>query len=167
MSQKIRRPTVALIGKSTVPSDDGAYLFTKQLAFELVAKGYQIRHGGYTGGIMEAAAEGANMAIAETGLGRSYNMGVPEVRFDATYARTSATLFLPPAKDICDRLRGMILESDFIVVAPRGGDGTMLELQLALHENLLAGLSGIVRPIILCELPHGTPWTAILNSQLA
>lgn len=157
--------TIALVGKSTVPVQDPAYKFIKELAYNLVASGYAIRHGGYGGGIMDAAAEGAALAILENNLHASCNIGVPESRFDVDYARVKSGVFLEPARDICDRLRSLVLSSNYMIVAPRGGDGTMLELQLALHENLVRD-AGRARPIILCELPGGTRWSDILDIQL-
>ncbi len=159
--------TIAIIGKSTVPQNNPSYKFSEQLAYDLVSSGYAIRHGGYAGGIMQAVSNGASKAIAEHGFNHDRNIGIPEVRFDSDSERTSGKFFLDAAKDICDRLRGVVLESDYIVVAPRGGDGTMLELQLAIHENTLGKYTGIIRPIILCELPGETPWSKIVNRQLA
>lgn len=160
-------PTISILGKSTVPKASPSYTKTEELAYQLTASGYTIRHGGYAGGLMEAAADGATRAILEHHLPSDHHIGVPETRFDRSYARTQGHTFLDPAQDICDRLRHIILAADALVIAPRGGDGTMLELQLALHENTLSASQGWrVRPIILLELPNETPWSAILTAQL-
>lgn len=166
MNQTMNNKTIAIIGKSTVPKDNPSYIFSKELSYQLVKKGYAIRHGGYAGGIMEAVSDGAARAIKESGLDPNLNTGIPEARFDTDYERTKGEIFLNPSKDICERLNNIILKSDYIVVSPRGGDGTMLELQLAIHENMLGKYTGVIRPIIVCELPEETEWTSILNTQL-
>lgn len=158
--------TISIIGKSTLPTNNASYQFSEKLAYELMRGGFTIVHGGYAGGIMEAVSTGASRAITKFGLSKQLNMGVPEERFDANYTRTNGGYFTKPAKDICDRLRTIILNSDCIVVAPRGGNGTMLELQLAIHENTLSAYTGIIRPIIACELPGETPWSDILETQI-
>lgn len=162
----MRFSTIGIIGKSTVSKEDPPYIFIEELAYRLASAGCSIRHGGYSGGIMEAAARGAARAISESSFGNVLSIGIPEKRFDLDYPRTSDTQFIEPAEDICERLRGIILDSECIIVSPKGGDGTMLELQLAIHENRLGKYAGMIRPIIICELTGGTPWSALIDHQL-
>ncbi len=161
------KKTIAIIGKSTLPATSPAYKFSKKLAYELTTHGFYLRHGGYAGGIMQAVSEGASCAIKEGNLSPHLNVGVPEVRFDTDYKRVANSKFLKASKNITERLNNLILKSDCLIVSPRGGDGTMLELQLAIHENMLGEYTGIIRPIIICELPGETQWRKILNSQLS
>lgn len=158
---------VAILGKSTVNPTHPAYIFTKELAYLLVKEGKQVLHGGYQGGVMQAVAKGAYDAAVELKTAKVLSIGVPEQRFDRNWQRTKNTTFLAPALDICERLRHIVLDADAIVIAPQGGDGTMLELQLAMHENLLAQNEKQIKPIVICQLPNCTNWKEILNMQLS
>ncbi len=156
---------VSIIGKSTVESSSQEFKMVQDLAKKLVESGLGVIHGGYAGGIMEAVSSGANEAIRENGLSPELNLGIPEERFDKDWPRVEGAYFSDPAKDIFDRLR-LVTAGDVVVVAPIGGDGTALEADIIIHENLLTKYSGEkIKPIIFLETKNGTPWKEFISSR--
>ena len=157
--------TISFFGKSTVDENTSEYKITKQLAREVVRAGFGVIHGGYAGGIMQAVSEGAQEAIEEGNLLPKLNLGIPEERFDQDWPRVSNATFSKPAADIFDRLR-LVTSGDIVIVAPVGGDGTALELDIVIHENLLAEYTGApIKPIIFLLTETGTDWKKFLESR--
>lgn len=157
--------TISFFGKSTVDENTIEYITTKQLAKEVVRVGFGVIHGGYAGGIMQAVSEGAQEAIEEENLSPKFNLGIPEERFDKDWSRVSKAVFSKPAADIFDRLR-LVTSGDIVIVAPIGGDGTALELDIAIHENLLTEYTGApIKPIIFLLTETGTDWKKFLESR--
>ena len=157
--------TISFFGKSTVDENTIEYKITKQLAKEVVRAGFGVIHGGYAGGIMQAVSEGAQEAIEEGDLSPNLNLGVPEKRFDQDWPRVSKATFSKPAPDIFDRLR-LVTSGDIVIVAPIGGDGTALELDIVIHENLLAEYTGTpIKPIVFLFTQTGTDWKKFLESR--
>jgi predicted Rossmann-fold nucleotide-binding protein len=160
---------ISIIGKSTVAQDLPHYQLIKSLAYKLVCNGHTIIHGGYAGGMMQAASDGAQVAIDEFQLNQSMNIGIPEERFDSDYERVAKATFCKPSKDIFDRLRDIVGSSDVVIVAPIGGDGTMLEVQVTIHENMLSSYNK--RPptkLIFLQTDYmgTTDWKSIISTQL-
>lgn len=156
---------ISIFGKSTVEKTEKSYQIIKGLAYQLVKNNHICVHGGYAGGIMEAVSEGAQRAIDENGLCPNLNIGVPELRFDQKWARVPEAVFTEPATDIYSRLK-MIMESELFIVAPSGGDGTLLEADIVIHENLINELlNKPIKPIIFIE-GEDKKWTHLFNSRL-
>lgn len=156
---------ISIIGKSTVDKNSSEFKLVQELARRLVLSGSGVIHGGYAGGMMEAVSNGAHEAIQEKGLPRELNLGIPEERFDKDWPRVEGARFSDPSKDIFDRLR-LVTAGDVVVVAPIGGDGTALEVDIVIHENLLAKYSGEkIKPIIFLETENGTPWKEFVSSR--
>lgn len=156
---------VSIIGKSTVDKNLKEFKMMQDLSKKLVSSGIGVIHGGYAGGIMEAVSNGANEAIQEKCLSKEFNVGIPEERFDKDWPRVIGASFSNPAQDIFDRLR-MVTAGDAVVVAPIGGDGTALEIDIIIHENLLAKYSGQkIKPIIFIETEHGTKWKEFISGR--
>ena len=156
---------VSIIGKSAVDSNTQEFKMVHSLAKKLVESGFGVIHGGYAGGMMEAVSNGANEAIQENGLSKEFNIGIPEERFDKDWPRVESAHFSDPSKDIFDRLR-LVTAGDVVVVAPIGGDGTALEVDIVIHENLLTKYSGEkIKPIIFLETKQGTKWKEFISSR--
>lgn len=156
---------ISIFGKSTVNEDEKGYHIVNHLAYELVSRGNACIHGGYAGGIMQAVSDGAQRAIIEHHLLDNLNVGVPECRFDENWPRVSVSTFTEPAIDIYDRLR-TITQSDVFVVAPFGGDGTLLEADIVIHENTINELLGKpIKPIIFIE-DQSNKWTNLFQARL-
>jgi hypothetical protein len=114
---------------------------------------------------MQAVSEGAQEAIDEGNLSPKLNLGIPQERFDHDWPRVANATFSEPAADIFDRLR-LVTSGDIVIVAPIGGDGTALELDIVIHENLLAEYTGApIKPIILLVTETGTDWKNFLKSR--
>ncbi len=156
---------ISIIGKSTVDKNSSEFKLVQELARRLVLSGLGVIHGGYAGGMMEAVSNGAYEAIQEKGWPQELNLGIPEERFDKDWPRVEGAHFSEPAKDIFDRLR-LVTSGDCVVVAPIGGDGTALEVDIVIHENLLAKYSGEkIKPIIFLETENGTKWKEFISSR--
>lgn len=113
---------VTFFGGAMNIKDSKEYLETIEIARILGKKGYTIKSGGYRG-IMEAASKGGR----ETGTNViGYTC--------ATFPSTTGNEYLNEtvvSKDIYDRLRYLIEDSDLYIVQ-RGGPGTLSELFLTL-----------------------------------
>lgn len=156
---------ISIFGKSTVEKSEKSYQIIKELAYQLAKNNCTCIHGGYAGGIMEAVSEGAQKAINNYGLDLNLNIGVPEIRFDKKWPRVPEAVFTEPAIDIYSRLK-KITESDLFIVAPSGGDGTLLEADIVIHENLINELlNKPIKPIIFIE-GEDKKWTHLFNARL-
>lgn len=156
---------ISIIGKSTVDSNSQEFKMIHSLAKKLVENGRGVIHGGYAGGIMEAVSNGAHEAIQENNLSKEFNLGIHEERFDKDWPRVEGAHFSDPSKDIFDRLR-LVTAGDVVVVAPIGGDGTALEVDIVIHENLLTKYSGEkIKPVIFLETENGTKWKEFISSR--
>lgn len=113
---------VTFFGGAMDIKDSKEYLETIEIARILGRKGYTIKSGGYRG-IMEAASLGG------------YETGTNVIGYTcATFPSTIGNEYLNEtvvSKDIYDRLRYLIEDSDLYVVQ-RGGPGTLSELFLTL-----------------------------------
>jgi predicted Rossmann-fold nucleotide-binding protein len=160
------RKYFSIFGKSTVANQSREYQFTEEVTKSLIENDFGVIHGGYAGGIMQAVADTAYNTIKENGLPFERNIAVPQVQHDATgWDRVENAFFVEPAKDIYSRLRDVSGHSDIAIVAPLGGDGTMLELNIVWHENVLAKYTGdTVVPIIILQTENGTDWKNILET---
>lgn len=96
------------------------YLDTIKIGTILAEKGYKVRNGGY-GGLMEAVSIGSKNAE-----------GITCSSFGFTTGNSYLTNCIV-AKDVYDRLRLLINESDVFIVQV-GGIGTLSELFLTLDE---------------------------------
>ncbi|MAQ77277.1 hypothetical protein CL684_02015 [Candidatus Campbellbacteria bacterium] len=159
------RKRISIFGKSTVHENEMSYKIIKELAYRLVTDGNVCMHGGYAGGIMQAVSDGAQSAIDECNLDINLNIGVPEIRFDEKWPRVPTATFTEPAIDIYDRLR-IITQSDIFVVAPSGGDGTLLELNIVIHENTINELLGKPVKTIVCIEGPDNKWSNLFQSRL-
>lgn len=115
---------VTLFGGAMNITDSPEYVDTIAIGKLLGEKGYVVKSGGY-GGMMEAVSKGASEAGA-TVLG--YTCG--------TFRSTQGNQYLTHntvAKDIYDRLRYLISDSELLIFQ-KGGVGTFAELFLALDE---------------------------------
>lgn len=149
-----------------VSSTEKGYKLIKELSYTLVKNNYACMHGGYSGGIMEAVADGAYKACKEDKKQQSiFNIGVPEVRFDEKWSRVKNAHFTKAAKDIFERLK-TITQSDLFIVAPFGGDGTFLELDLIIHENIINEiLNKPIKQIIFIE-DQNMQWSNLFAARL-
>ena len=111
-------------GAARIDEESKEYLDTIKIGTILSEKGYKVRNGGY-GGLMEAVSIGCNRVKGEVdGITCS------------TFGFTKGNPYLSNcvvAKDIYDRLRILIDESDIFIVQI-GGIGTLSELSLTLDE---------------------------------
>jgi predicted Rossmann-fold nucleotide-binding protein len=157
---------VSIFGKSTVRPDSQSYIFTKEITRHLIENGYGVIHGGYAGGLMQAVADEAHETLIRLKLPKERNIAIPQTQHDSVgWKRVPNAMFTKPALDVYDRLRTMVTNSDFVVIGPRGGDGTMLELITVWHENVIAEAShGKVTPIVVLESNEGTDWRRILST---
>jgi predicted Rossmann-fold nucleotide-binding protein len=162
----------SIIGKSTIKKDSDEYKMIQDATRYLVAeKNFGVIHGGYEGGAMSAVSEVANEVIEQKELPSETNIGVPQVQHEELWPRVAKAVFTDPAQDIQDRLR-MVLAGDVVVVAPLGGDGTHLELTLAIHENIIKdyrnkhGHQDAVQPIIFICTKNGTDWKTLINTTV-
>ncbi len=156
----------SIFGKSTVPRNHPAYVWTRQITTELLRKNFRVIHGGYAGGIMEAVDEAAQFYISEHNLSRDSNTCVPQQQFDTVgWQRVHHAVPTPVAKDVYDRLRMITTSSDIAIVAPLGGDGTFLEIMTLFHKNMIAKYTGEkIVPIIFLQMTTGTDWKAIMET---
>jgi predicted Rossmann-fold nucleotide-binding protein len=159
---------VSIFGKSTVPSDTQSYQLTKAVTKLLLERGCGVIHGGYAGGIMQAVADQAEETIFELKLPPERNIAVPQQQHDTVgWERVPVAQFSIPAPDVYDRLRMMVKNSAFAIVGPRGGDGTMLELIMVWHENVINEALGLKTiPLIVLQSADGTNWTRLLESMV-
>ena len=156
---------ISIFGKSTVDEKKLSYQIIKELSYQLVLDKNTCMHGGYAGGIMQAVADGAQKAIEIHDLENNLNIGVPEERFDEKWPRVPKATFTEPAIDIYSRLR-IITQSDIFVIAPDGGEGTLLEADIVIHENSINELLGKpVKPIIFIE-GSDKKWTNLFQARL-
>lgn len=156
---------VSIFGKSTVPQDSAEYKFVEEVTEILILNDYGVIHGGYNGGMMQAVADTAHRILVEKKLPLERNIAVPQLQHDAAnWSRVQAASFTEPARDIFDRLRNVAGNSDVAVVAPLGGDGTLLEVAVIWHENSLAKYTGAkIVPLIILTTDKGTNWRKILE----
>ena len=153
----------SLFGKSTIEHNGTDYKIIKDVTRVLLEKGYGVIHGGYAGGAMEAVNESALEFIRSEHKSPCLNIAVPHVGFDSKWNRVTGATFTEAAEDIFDRLR-IINSGDIMVVLPKGGWGTQLELTLAIHENQIAeSLGGKIKPIIFVSSEIGTKWEDLLK----
>lgn len=157
---------ISIFGKSTVSQEKKSYQLIEELSYELVKNDYACVHGGYAGGIMQAVADGANKAsIKFNKEQRTFNRGIPEKRFDEKWPRVPKAHFDEASEDIYSRLKSITL-SDMFIAAPDGGDGTLLETDIVIHENTINELLGIkVKPIIFIE-GEDRKWSKIFQNRL-
>lgn len=161
----IMKKQISIFGKSTVGESKKSYQIINQLAYEIVSRGNICMHGGYAGGIMQAVSDGAQRAIDDYGLENTLNIGVPEERFDQKWPRVPVATFTDSAIDIYSRLK-IITQSDLFIVAPSGGDGTLLEADIVIHENSINELLGKpTKPIIFIE-GKDKKWTNLFQARL-
>ncbi len=160
---------VSIFGKSTVGRDSREYKFTEEVTGYLIENDFGVIHGGYAGGIMQAVADKAYNVLSEKNLPLERNIAVPQIQHDgAGWGRVENASFTEPSKDIYARLRNVAGHSDIAVLAPRGGDGTMLELTVVWHENVLAKYTGsTIVPIIMMQTEDGTNWRKIAETLVA
>jgi uncharacterized protein (TIGR00725 family) len=113
---------VTFFGGAMDKKDTQEYLDTIEIAKILGEKGYTIKSGGYRG-IMEAASKGGSES------------GTNVIGYTcATFPSTVGNDYLNEtvvSKDIYDRLRHLIEDTDLYIVQ-RGGPGTLSELFLTL-----------------------------------
>jgi predicted Rossmann-fold nucleotide-binding protein len=157
---------VSIFGKSTVDNGSREYQFTEEVTRYLIENDLGVIHGGYAGGIMQAVADTADKILKEKGLPLERNIAVPQIQHDgAGWARVQNASFTVPAEDIYSRLRNVAGHSDIAIIAPLGGDGTMLELTVVWHENVLAKYTGsTVVPVIVLQTENGTDWKKIIET---
>lgn len=160
------RKYFSIFGKSTVDNQSREYQFTEEVTKFLIEEGFGVIHGGYAGGIMQAVSDTAYQTIMTNGFPLERNIAVPQVQHDATgWDRVQNAFFMEPAKDIYSRLRDVSGHSSVAIVAPLGGDGTMLEFNIVWHENVLAKYTGdTIVPIIILQTENGTDWKSILET---
>lgn len=157
---------VSIFGKSTLDSNSKEYNFVEEITEYLIRENHAVIHGGYAGGVMQAVADTAHRLILELGLPQERNIAVPQIQHDgAGWARVDNAHFLQPAGNIYDRLKNVASYSDIAIVAPKGGDGTLLELATVWHENVIAKHTGdSITPLIILSTDDGTDWHKILET---
>lgn len=152
-------PFAACFGRTS--ADRESARMAEEIGSLLIAQGYGILHGGYTG-LMQAVSEGANRMIrahAEDSSYRFRNIGVPIERFDSVCERANC-LQLPSAASIWDRRRAITELGEVAVVLPLVGIGTFAETWDVLHENYLSeDGTAKQRPLIF----YGAAWKQILE----
>lgn len=124
------------VWKTTLATDHPLYTQSVRMAEILVSHGVGIIHGGYEDGkwwwTMQAYAQWASHIIKQKGLDPSYNIWVPEARFDAKWwvqDRTKFdTVFCDPQPHMDQRCGTIIDASDMLVVNPLAGNGTIREV---------------------------------------
>lgn len=152
-------PFAACFGRTS--ADRASARCAEEIGSLLIAQGYGVLHGGYTG-MMQAVSEGANRMIRAHVNSPTYryrNIGVPNERFDAVCERTSC-LQLPSAASIWDRRRAISELGEIAIIMPLVGIGTFAEAWDVLHENYLSEDGGAKqRPLIF----YGEKWKKILK----
>ncbi len=157
---------ISIFGKSTVDEFSFDYHLIRELSYQLVKNNYSCCHGGYAGGIMQAAADGAHQACLDFCKDQKiHNIGVPEERFDKEWPRVPNSFFTDTAIDIYDRLR-TITSSDVFIVSSKGGDGTLLEVDIVIHENTINEYLGkSTKPMIFLE-GKDKKWSKLFSARL-
>ena len=118
----MERKIATLFGGARNDRESKEYLDTIEIGKMLAEKGYTVRSGGY-GGMMEAVSKGAT----EVG---GHAIGFTCESFRSTKGNKYLTETIP-SKDIYDRLRRLIMDSD-VFIAQIGGIGTIAEVFLVL-----------------------------------
>ena len=156
----------SVFGKSIVKNTSEEYKLVKNLTVSLLSRGYGVIHGGYAGGIMEAVADTAFSYLLEHNLPPERNIAVPQLQHDkAGWPRVENATFLDVSEDIFCRLKNILSYSQLVVIAPLGGNGTMLELDIVIHENMLAKHTGQkVLPVLVVQTAQGTNWRKIIST---
>lgn len=157
---------ISIFGKSTVDSNSHEYKLTADVTRYLIENDYGVIHGGYAGGIMQVVADEAHKVLVEKELPLERNIAVPQIQHDgAGWARVENASFTEPASNIFARLRNVAGHSDIAVVAPLGGDGTMLEVTVVWHENVIAKYTGTpIVPLVVLQTAGGTDWKGIMET---
>ena len=156
---------VSVFGKSTVAVDSAEYKLVQSVTKLLIEHDYGVMHGGYAGGTMEAVAEQAYARLTENNLPLERNIAVPQKQHDeAGWPRVSHATFMPASDDVFARLK-IITDVDVAIVAPVGGDGTLLELATIWHENSISNRSRKVVPLIILTTNTGTNWKQLLETM--
>lgn len=156
---------VSIFGKSTVARESTDYTLVQEVVRLLIENDYGVMHGGYAGGIMEAVAEEAFRTIQTHNFPLERNIGVPQKQHDeAGWARVPHAVFTDVSNSVFERLQN-ITNTDIAIVAPLGGDGTLLELATIWHENVTSNRSKPIIPIIVLQTEAGTNWKLILETM--
>lgn len=150
----------ACLGKSTLQKDEIAWKEIEKIADILISENFGIIHGAYAGGAMQAINDGAEKSIKKQNKNNFLNIGVPFEIFEKEWPRVSYGVFLNPAKTLSERVDNIILNSDIVVVLPKGGFGTLAELIFAFHLNQIQEeVNGQIRPIIF----YGEKWKFLMK----
>jgi len=151
---------VSIFGKTFIDETSSEYMHLKKFAGDLITHNLGVIHGGYIG-MMKAIAEGANDVIEKEMKSPNLNIGIPEDTFELHNVQKSKASHTVPAKGIMERVDTLIRLSNFIVVAERGGFGTLLETIATVHLNQLnKKFGGEVRPLIFV----GLAWKELFNT---
>lgn len=152
-------PFASCFGKTM--ADRESMRVAEEIGSLLLAQGYGVLHGGYTG-MMQAVSEGANRLIRAHAEDPAYafrNIGVPFERFDPVCGRAEC-LQLPSASSIWDRRRAITELGEIAVVLPLVGIGTFAEAWDVLHENYLSeDDTAKQRPLVF----YGAAWKSVLK----
>jgi len=133
----------ACVWKTTLAVENPLYDQTVRMAEIFVSLGIGIIHGGYEDGrwwwTMQAYAQWASNIIKQKWLDPSYNIWVPEARFDAKWwvqDRTKFdTVFCDPQPHMDLRCGTMVDASDFLVVNSLAGNWTLREVFTRYERN--------------------------------
>lgn len=159
------RTFISIFGKSTVDPESREYEITAEATRHMLAKGYGVIHGGYAGGIMQAAADAAFEYLSENNLPLERNIAVPQREHDAVgWERVKNATFSDVADNIYERLHMVTGHSDIALVGPLGGDGTLLEAAVFYHVNAIAKYTGDrIVPLVFLDTEGGTEWREIFE----
>jgi len=163
MKQETNATYVGIFGKNYVDPASTEYVDLQEFTKTIVARGHGIVHGGYMG-LMKAAADGANTSIEAHSLSPRLNIGVLEELLELHNIEKANCSYTIPAKGILERVDTLLKLSDCIVVAERGGFGTLLEIVATFHTNQLhKKFGGEVKPIIFV----GATWKKLYNDIIS
>src|SRR5262249_16090593 len=144
--EEILPKMITVFGGSRCNHDSQEYQEAVRLGRLLVAAGYRVCSGGYSG-VMEAISLGAHESGGDV-------VGVTMTQFAATPNRYLKKII--PSADFYARLQTMILESAGYV-ALRGGMGTVTKAWLVWNKLMTGVLSG--KPLILL----GECWPRVIS----
>jgi predicted Rossmann-fold nucleotide-binding protein len=145
-------------GKEETASDKEAMKNARQVASQLVEKGFSIATGGY-GGVMKAASEAAADQAQALGLNPKERVKAFPFASEQSRNREVANVHKTHSKTLPERLTHLVDESSGYVILG-GGFGTTVELMVALesevtNQNYFNG-QRLAKPIVIIdpELKH-------------
>jgi len=148
LKQQTGKKYIAIFGKTFIDDTSEEYKRLELFASEIINNDFGVVHGGYVG-LMKAVSDGANKSIIEHDKNKELNIGVIEESLEFNNVPKSDCMHTFPARGIMERADTLIKLSDCVVVAERGGFGTLLEIVGVFHMNQLnKKFGGLVRPII-------------------